>query len=651
MGATMAGLIGDRHPLEIVDPTPERIKQVLKDHDLGGIIADPSDRSLVDADTPPDVVVTTQPRRPVPIADANLRIKVDLPKLEGTPRHRLVALGDSLTHGFHHLAIYDTDLSYPALIAYELGSYDRFSRPRYENEIGGLPLNLEYLARRFDAAGVGRDTLVGAEVIAQSYQYAHDVANVWEQSQRRAPQHQWMVNNLAVFGWNVSDLLTKTAKQYRSSLVQGSPIQTQSETQAHTNLLQHLIQVGWAELKAKTAVGKILNLFQNAHALAALNVLNPSGSPKFDEMTALDQATALGDEGTVEAPGRGEGIETLIVWIGSNNVLGSVISLNLNWTKGLLPDSLTAYPGDATVWRPTDFAKVFACLVERVKAVKARHVVWATVPHVTIPPLARGVGSRPADSRYYEFYVKPWDDQPSGIWPYDRLTAKNCRAIDSTVDQYNWVIEDAVRTARGEGRDWLLLDVAGFLDVLATRRYERGLLGPALPGWWSELAPLFQLPMHMVEQVGFEPSTLFFGYDQASGTYRGGIFGLDGLHATTIGYGAIAQRFIDVLQAHTDVVFRGADGIEERTGPVEIDFARLRDLDSLVANPPGSIDHAMSFLNKLDSIGVFHLLHGLSKPPSQGEPSPKSEPTSPSGLSARRFWAVVGRWWKTAAKS
>jgi hypothetical protein len=605
----MSGLIGDQHPFEIVDPTPERIREALKkDPELAGIVADPNNRTLVDADTPRDVVVTTQPRRPVPIADANLRIKVDLPGLEGTPRHKFVTLGDSLTHGFHHGAVCDTDLSYPALIAYELGSFDRFSRPRYEYETGGLPLNLEYLARRLDAAG---GPFEGEEIIAQGYQYAHEAADIWDQSTRRAPQHQWMVNNLAVFGWNVSDLLTQTAKRYRASLVQAPP------TQAHANLLQHFIQAGWDEIKAKTPVGKIGDLFRNARALSALNVLNPSRNPKFDDMTALDQATALGDEGTMEAPGSGDGIETLIVWIGSNNVLGSVISLNLSWTEGLLPDKLTGHPSDATVWRPTDFAEVFSALVDRVKAVRARHVVWATVPHVTIPPIAKGVGARPDDSRYYQFYVRPWNDQPGGFWPFDRLTANNCRAIDSTIDQYNWLIEDAVRTGRREGRDWLLIDVAGFLDVLATRRYERGSLGPVLPGWWSELAPLFQLPTHMAEQVGFEPSTLFFDYHKANGggTYQGGIFGLDGVHATTIGYGAIAQRFIDLLQAHTDVVFGSPDGLEERVGPIEIDFARLRDLDSLIANPPNSIDHTLSFLKHLDEIGLFHLLHGLSKKP------------------------------------
>jgi len=63
---------------------------------------------------------------------------------EGTPRHRLVAIGDSLTHGFQSGAIYSTDLSYPATIAYEMGWYDPFRHPSYFGQ-GKLPLNLEFL--------------------------------------------------------------------------------------------------------------------------------------------------------------------------------------------------------------------------------------------------------------------------------------------------------------------------------------------------------------------------------------------------------------------------------------------------------------------------------------------------------------------------
>jgi hypothetical protein len=208
--------------------------------------------------------------------------------------------------------------------------------------------------------------------------------------------------------------------------------------------------------------------------------------------------------------------------------------------------------------------------------------------------------------------VRPWDGTPEGLWPYDRLTANQCRAIDSTIDQYNWLIEDIVRRARLDGLNWLLLDIAGFLDVLAVRRYERGARGPALPNWWDALEDQFQLPLQMPVQLGFEPNTEFFHFDSNSGKIdHGGIFSLDGIHATTVGYGAIAQRFIDVMRLHTDVSFLGPSGTAGGAGEPEIDFTRLRGLDSLVSNPPASIDATLHTLHELDYVGLMRLLHKL----------------------------------------
>ena len=68
--------------------------------------------------------------------------------------HRLVTVGDSLTHGFMSAAIHRTDLSWPAITAFELGlSAEQFTFPTYEwpTGPGGLPLDLERLARSFDA--------------------------------------------------------------------------------------------------------------------------------------------------------------------------------------------------------------------------------------------------------------------------------------------------------------------------------------------------------------------------------------------------------------------------------------------------------------------------------------------------------------------
>ena len=58
---------------------------------------------------------------------------------------KLVAIGDSLTQGVQNGAIYNTHLSYPALIAEVMGLKvpDDFRVPRFPGE--GIPLNLEWL--------------------------------------------------------------------------------------------------------------------------------------------------------------------------------------------------------------------------------------------------------------------------------------------------------------------------------------------------------------------------------------------------------------------------------------------------------------------------------------------------------------------------
>ena len=113
-------------------------------------------------------------------------------------------------------------------------------------------------------------------------------------------------------------------------------------------------------------------------------------------MTFLDAARALGADG---------GIETLVVFLGSNNALAP--DLKLAWSGDDLRD--LAAKNAYTVWRRSHFAAEFAELEAQVARIDARHVIWATVPHVTIAPLARGVGSKLAPrSRYFPFYTRAW---------------------------------------------------------------------------------------------------------------------------------------------------------------------------------------------------------------------------------------------------
>ena len=71
----------------------------------------------LDPATPPEVVVTDQ-IRPL-ITDSTLGVTLGapgagLPFVPDPPRHRLVTVGDSLTHGMSSGAVFHTDLSGPA---------------------------------------------------------------------------------------------------------------------------------------------------------------------------------------------------------------------------------------------------------------------------------------------------------------------------------------------------------------------------------------------------------------------------------------------------------------------------------------------------------------------------------------------------------
>ena len=164
-------------------------------------------------------------------------------------------------------------------------------------------------------------------------------------------------------------------------------------------------------------------------------------------------------------PPSGHGIETLVVELGANNALGAVVRLQLAWSGAGYDD--LARKGAYTVWTPKHFAAELAEVVDQVKRVAARHVLWCTVPHVTIAPIARGVGSklRPG-SRYFPYYTRPWiDDAHFDANRDEHLTGAEARAIDAAIDLYNDAIQNVVEQARsgadGTVRNWYLLDLAG----------------------------------------------------------------------------------------------------------------------------------------------------------------------------------------------
>ncbi|MBI4784187.1 MAG: hypothetical protein HY785_23145 [Oscillatoriophycideae cyanobacterium NC_groundwater_1537_Pr4_S-0.65um_50_18] len=529
---------------------------------------------MLDVQTPPDVIIQAEPRRPE--TDPTLGIPVTVDRI-GTPRHRLVTLGDSLTHGFQSAAIFNTSLSYPSLIAQELGWQSQFRYPTYKSPGDGLPLNLESLARSLESKfgdKIDWYEIPGAVLFANNY--LNNIENFWEREAGSIPPDpKGPINhNLAVYGWDLRNTLSRTADNAQAVLNKNLPKNDLGE-------------------RITDPIGQITS-YHNERA--ALRVLNSARNSEGVALSPIQAAIALGAEGNQET-GDGDGIETLIVMIGANNALGSILTFRVAWSGD---DYTEMEENDKyTVWRPIHFKAELDRLVAEAKKVRARHVIFSTVPHVTIAPYARGVDRkvRP-DSRYYPFYTLPWiSDQAFDANKHPHLTEQEARAIDSAIDQYNEAIAEVVRTARLEGKDWYLFELCGLLDRVAYRRYITPESAAARPSWWEAVGGRYELPPAL-QALKPEVDSRFFS-SGASGRTQGGIFALDGVHPTTVGYGLMAQELIKVMQL-AGVKFYQPDGKTERQGTITIDFARLLQQDTLMKNPPRSIANDLSLLRWID---------------------------------------------------
>ncbi|MGH3793621.1 MAG: hypothetical protein ACRDSP_01895 [Pseudonocardiaceae bacterium] len=505
------------------------------------------------ADVPDDVVIRTAPREPV--SDPTVGIPVATAWL-GTPQHRLVSIGDSLTQGFASGAIFATGLSYSAIIAHELG-WAGLRFPTYNGPGGGLPLNIEFLLR--DVERVSGTELNWWELPAALLEirtFMNRVEDYWERGPgSRYPAPAPTNHVLGMYGWDLRDALARTA------------------------------DICSAEIQPPTD-DLINQVVQNNGARAALRVL-PHTTSADRRNTVLDTAAALGDEPGTDPE---HSIETLVVFLGANNALGAVTSLRVVWSGPGYDD--LARKGAFTVWRPSHFIAELDHLATKVAAVRARHVVWCTVPHVTIAPIARGVhGKVRPGSRYFPYYTRPWipdHDFRPGRDP--SITHDEARAVDSAIDQYNDAITAAVAAARRAGRDWYLLDIAGVLDRLASRRYHED--PEARPDWWTP----YPLPPELAA-LRPVPDSRFLASD---GTERssGGLFSLDGIHPTTVGYGIIAQELIDIM-VRAGVRFTRPDGTP-RTEPIQVDFTRLIERDTLLTHPPSIVTDGLRVLGWAD---------------------------------------------------
>lgn len=511
------------------------------------------------SDAPQEVVDRLASPARVPTFDPTLGIPVSVPT-SGDPRNRLVAIGDSLTHGFQSGAVFNTDLSWPAIVTHELG-WDGFRFPRYPG-MGGIPLNVEFLLRDFEERyGESLSAWEAPRAVFRAWRLLDQIEDYWERGPGSiSPNLSTSPHALAVYGWDIRDALSKTAATCSAAI-----------SAPNDDLLSQVIENN-AERAAQRVYPQIA-----------------SGWNK----TLFEVAKEMGDD---RDPDTDSGIETLVVFLGANNALQSVTNLDVTWSE----DADFAHPSKKnkyTVWRPHHFAAELALVADQVRAIRARHVIWCTVPHVTIAPIARGVGGKVTPgSRYYPYYTRPWiDDDRFDPVEDPHITATEARAVDCAIDMYNEGIEKLVRGARrgidGVAHDWYLLDLCGYQDRLASRRY---IDDPASrPDWWTP----YELPPELLS-LNPVPDSRFLTGDGEDGRATGGLFSLDGVHPTTVGYGILAQEVINVMST-AGVSFEHPDG-SAKSHPISVDFDRLIARDSLIETPPQNLTQGLEILGWAD---------------------------------------------------
>lgn len=216
------------------------------------------------------------------------------------------------------------------------------------------------------------------------------------------------------------------------------------------------------------------------------------------------------------------------------------------------------------------FKRDFERLVEEIKNIipNITKVFVGTIPHITIPPVTQGI--LPFDGKYFAYYGRFFADASNfSSFLQKHLTNQDAKKIDERIDNFNATIRNIVQA---QGNNWHIVDIGQVLDSLAIKRNNL-INGPerALRDYYARKG----ISAHPLLQLSPIPNILRLEL-RNSQRFSGGLFSLDCVHPSTIGYGIVAEFFLEEMQK------AGVQGADTR----RLNWREIIAQDSLLQAPP-----------------------------------------------------------------
>ena len=544
---------------------------------------------------------------------------------------KLVAIGDSITQGVMSGAISNTKLSYPALIAKAMGlsvwEPGDDGDPKDPNSFrvshfpgSGLPLNIEKL---FKAIGPDFDDAMADEEWSSRISSILDFIDCTKTSYSSEKiDFDCVYHNLAVSGFRVADSFTISSaycseqiekigndivnrlSQYREFICGAHEFSTlfglsEQVFNAFLWLGSGLANNQRSNVLLRTCLDQLSDVFEapsDSTYRIAQCVLNPNQNPNRKCWTQICNLKHLAGKD-------GKGVENLILFLGANDCLKTVMDLEIKDMKG---KSVSDDPEDRRLYNLTSediFRTDYQRIVDQISNIISEDtkVFVGTIPHVTIPPITQRVGNEAFQfkkKKYFDYYVPFFaaEDFDPNRSITKRLSAKNAKTIDKRIYKFNEIIEDII--TKSGGKNWHLVDICGLLDKLAIRRAgDNPCDDPNKP--LNDLLPCNHelLNKDLIDPV---PSVLRF---ETNGNERtnGGIFSLDCFHPTAIGQGLIAGEFVSAMKG------AGVRHVDPNRSDWNLDWNRIIKSDTLISEPPELWDDAINLAKKHSGLaGVIH---------------------------------------------